>query len=527
MNVKQNARLIGLRDQHGKCLIAVETKQGTAYLHMGDVAEPAKAVPKLAMIGLPLPPGKHRSSFFTALSEVEQFEPVHIVDQIGWQPNGFVLGDGSQILPEGAERLRTLLDPEPDKWTVSGTLKGWKTGVARPLTGQPIPMLTLMLAFAPPLMRFVDCWTNPGFELVGAGGKGKSTLLMTAASVYGGIGSSSGGRYFETWNLTAAGMETLLDRHTNCLLILDELNSLTAGGTTSAKRQAYNGIVFNLASGIDKTRYQEKRNRQRSFCYLSSSNTPLVQELTGGAPDVVSAAADRLLTISADAGSGLGVFHFVPDGFSSSKALIDSIRDAAGKNHGVAIRVFLQRLVQDVADDEDGLAERLRNWVREFGHRAQTGADAGRHNRTAEPFALVYAAGRLAQFYGVLPKRWKCGPAVMACYKRHAAEKAIALGGAEERIKAYAASKDVLRCEAATDVSYEEFRRSAGLLVDQGGGQNLIVHTKALRERVSDALALVKALEVVGMVERDDGTYQTKRMIGSKSRRVYVFKLGA
>ena len=522
---REKPQLTGLQDQHGNRLIEVKTSVGELYLSMNDVVEPAKAAPKLANVGVVLPAGKRRTAFFERLAEIEDFQPVHIIDNVGWHQTTFALGDGTQTRPDGASPLRTLLKPELDKWSTAGTLKQWRAGVARPLTGQSIAMLTLMLPFAPPIMRFVDCWTNPGFELVGPKATGKSTLLMAASSVYGGIGGTSGGRYYETWNVTSAGMETLAQRHCDCLLILDELNTLTAGGTTGAKRQAYNGIVFNLGSGIDKAKFGEKRNAQRFMCYLSSSNTPLAQELAGGAADVVSAAADRLLTISVDAGRGLGVFDFVPDGFRSSKDLIDSVKAAASKNHGVAIRAYLEKLVQDLADDEERLAESIRGWVRRFELRALTGADSGTQNRTASMFALVYAAGRLAQVYGVIPKGWECGPAVLACYQRHIAEKAVALGGALERIRSYAGRKGVIQGARARDVDVKVFRASAGLIFSQRAGEELVVDPRAFRSRVSDSLALIKALDRLGAVDGDGDTYQTKRTIGGKSVRVYAFKL--
>lgn len=525
MNQREKPQITGLLDQHGNRLIEVKTSAGELYLSMSDVVEPAKAAPKLADLGIVLIAGKRRTAFFERLSEVEEFQPVHIIDSVGWHQTTFALGDGTQIRPDGSSPLRSQLKPEFDKWSTAGTLKQWRAGVAQPLTGQSIAMLTLMLPFAPPIMRFVDCWTNPGFELVGPKATGKSTLLMAASSVYGGIGGTSGGRYYETWNVTSAGMETLAQRHCDCLLILDELNTLTAGSTPGPKRHAYNGIVFNMGSGIDKTKFGEKRNAQRFLCYLSSSNTPLAQELAGGAADVVSAAADRLLTISVDAGRGLGVFDFVPDEFRSSKDLIDSVKSAASKNHGVAIRAYLEKLVQDLADDQDRLAERIRGWVRQFELRALTGADSGTQNRTASMFALVYAAGRLAQDYGVVPKRWECGPAVLTCYQRHVAEKAVALGGALERIRAYAARTDVIQGRGARDIDVKSFRASAGLVLGQGAGDEIVVDPRAFRARVSDSLALIKALDRLGAVDRDGDTYQTKRTIGDRSIRVYAFKL--
>lgn len=525
MNIAQIAHISGFQDQHHIRRIMVETSQGSVWLSMMEVVEPAKAAAKLAQIGLPLPPGKRRTAFFERLTSIEEYQPVHIIDQVGWHPNTFALGDGTQILPDEAEPLRSLYQQQPYKWSVAGTSKGWKKAVAKPLTGQVIPMFVIMLAFAPAIMKFIPCWINPGFELVGGGGIGKSTLLKLAASVYGGIGDDGGSRFWETWNTTNAGVETLLEGHTNCLLILDELNALTAGGTTAAKRQAYSGMLFNLSFGIEKTRHNDKRNVQRQICYLSSSNTPMLQELSGGDPESVKAAADRLLTIRADAGFGIGVFSFVPDGFDNSRQLIDSVMDGARGNHGVAIRAYLQRLVQEVSDDPDVLTGRLKAWTREFEKRALSGADSGSQVRTASLFALIYAAGKLAQHYVVLPKRWSCGEAVLACYRKHIQDKSTALGGAVDRIQAYASLPGVIVCKGATKISQETFRDSAGLMIGKGIERELVVHPEALRERISDGLSLVKALKAVGVIEGDPGTYQTKRTIGGKSIRVYAFKI--
>lgn len=524
MSTSENVQISGIEDQHGIRHVIVTKEDASTFLSMSEVAE-MKAISKLAQLGIVLPSGKRRSAFFERLADLGSFQKTHVIDQVGWHPGTFVLGDGSQIQARGAQPLLSLHQTQPGKWSVAGTLGGWRRKVARPLTGQPIPMFVLMLAFAPPIMKYLPQWTNPGFELVGRGGTGKSTLLKLAASVYGGTGDGVVGRYWETWNTTTAGVETLLEGHTNCLLILDELNALTGSGTTAAKRQTYNSILFNLSLGVDKTRYQAKADRQRPICYLSSSNTSLVQELAGGDQEVVRAAADRLLTIRADAGTGNGVFSHIPDAYEGAAELINAVMTGARRNHGVAIRAYLERLVQDEAEDAVKLQALLSSWAGDFIQRVTRHRASGSESRTVQVFSLVYAAGKLAQSYGILPTEWMCGGAVETCFRRHIEEKTLSLGSAPDRILAYAALPDVKAVDSLGDVSTAALRRRAGVLVGKGPNRELVLHPDALRERLSGSLHLLKALKAAGMLDGDAGTYQTKRTIQGRSVRVVVVKV--
>lgn len=229
MSLAKSATIEGIIDQHGTRWVILETALGTCSLSMTEVVEPSKAAPKLAEIGIVLPPGKSRSDFFARISAIAKYDGVHVVDQTGWHRHVFAIGDGGQVVPSGAAPLPSMMRAEPRAWTTQGSLKAWKNKVAKPLTGQRIPMFVIALAFAPAIIRFLPVWTNPGFELVGTRGTGKSTALQLASSVYGGIGDGDGRRYWATWNTTVAGMETLLDGHTNCLLPLDELNAFSGG----------------------------------------------------------------------------------------------------------------------------------------------------------------------------------------------------------------------------------------------------------------------------------------------------------
>jgi hypothetical protein len=525
MSIDDTTNFARIVDQHGVSWLHVQTTMGGVWLSLLEQVEPSKAVEKLASIGIYLPSGKRRTAFFEHLMTVQDCQTQHIVDQTGWHEGRFALGDGTQIVADGMAPLPTMIAVNPRKWTTAGTAKGWKRGVALPLTDQPIPMFAIMFGFLGPIMRFLDCWTNPGVELVGDRGTGKSTVLELVASIYGGAGGSDDFRYWETWNVTVAGMETLLAGHSNCVLLLDELNALSGGSTAAAKRKSYNDILFNLGFGIDRTRFGGKATKQRHFCYLSTSNTSLVQELRGGDPKVVAAASDRLLMVRADGGVGLGIFGHVPEGFDGINELIASLKQSANENHGVIIRGFLQQLVNHGANDPDGLTEDLKEWAGEFEARVKSEDVSGSRARTASTFAAVYAAGKLAQRYGILPKRWACGAAVMFCYRQHVLDKSGALGGPSEQIKAYSSLPDVITSDKPETVPLHQFRTSAGLISGKRSVRELWVDPKALRERIMDAVPLVKALREMGIADCDPGMLQTKRQIGGKSVRVHAFRL--
>ena len=525
MTNSETPKLERIIDQHGVRWLLVTTEMGGVWLSMTEQVEPSKAASKLAAIGIMLPPGKRRTEFFERLSSFQDYHDRHVVDQTGWHDGRFALGDGTQTVSSDLSPLPSMLEKQPRKWTTTGTVKGWKRGVALPLTDQHIPMFVIMFGFAAPIMRFVDCWTNPGVELVGGRGTGKSTLLKLAASIYGGTGGSENLRYWETWNSTVAGMETLFAGHSNCLLLLDELNALSGGSTTASKRKSYNDILFNLGYGIDRTRYGGQATRQRQFCYLSTSNTSLVQELRGGDPEIIAAASDRLLMIRSDAGASLGVFSFVPAGVSDIKELIGNLEAAARHNHGVAIRSFLKQLVEHAATDLEGLTAELKGWCSEFEERVRSQDSSGTRARTASTFALIFAAGKLAQQYGILPKRWVCGRAVLFCYQQHILDKSDALGGPRAQIAAYASLPDIISTCEAEKVTVDQFRASPGLIAGKRSVRELWVDPKALRERIVDAVPLVKALRDMGVADCDPGMLQTKRGVGGKSVRVHAFRL--
>ena len=130
-----------------------------------------------------------------------------LIEHSGWSGACFALPDGTVSAPEGVHDAVVVFDPLPDKYAKKGTCTGWKRHVAVPVTGQAMPMFMLMLSFMPPLRQFSHRPDNFGFELVGPGGTGKTTLQLAMSSIFGGTGRGGGGCYWITLDTTLNALE--------------------------------------------------------------------------------------------------------------------------------------------------------------------------------------------------------------------------------------------------------------------------------------------------------------------------------
>ena len=82
MSLTKSATVEGIIDQHGTRWVQITTALGVCSLSMTEVVEPSKAAPKLAEIGIVLPPGKARSEFFASISAIAKYDAVHVVDHV-------------------------------------------------------------------------------------------------------------------------------------------------------------------------------------------------------------------------------------------------------------------------------------------------------------------------------------------------------------------------------------------------------------------------------------------------------------
>ena len=96
---------------------------------------------------------------------------------------------------------------------------------------------------------------------------------------------------------------------------------------------------------------------------------------------------------------------------------VTQLLNAAHAKFGHAMPKFIKKLVKAAAKDRDTVVKQINRHIAHFRKRAGVDANNGAEVRVADTFGLVYAAGRLAKDYEVLPSDLNCLAAALACYR--------------------------------------------------------------------------------------------------------------
>jgi hypothetical protein len=156
-----------------------------------------------------------------------------------------------------------------------------------------------------------------------------------AGSVWGG---GEPGGYVRSWRATANGLEGVALGHCDALLCLDELSQVAARDAGE--------VAYMLAKGSGKSRSGRDGAARRAarwrVLFLSSGEIGLADKVAEDGRRKRPAAGQqvRIVEISADAGSGLGLFEQL-HGFDSPDALARHVKISSGTHFGVAARAFL------------------------------------------------------------------------------------------------------------------------------------------------------------------------------------------
>jgi uncharacterized protein (DUF927 family) len=234
----------------------------------------------------------------------------------------------------------------------------------------------------------------------------------------------------------------------------------------------------------------------------------------------------RLVSLPSDAGAGMGLFQELHDK-PGPGALADHIRDAARRHYGTAGRAFLEHLVQDRAADPAGLCAAIKELRNAFlGQHVPDGAD-GQVRSVAGRFALIGAAGELAQDYGVLP--WPQGEAMRAagaCFvawlnargNAGAGEDTQAVRQVRAFIEAHGEARFTLTGSGiapppeSKTINRAGFRRKVS--TEDGGRWEYLILPETWKTEVCrglDAQRAALALDNAGFLIRDPGRHLTHR----------------
>lgn len=355
--------------------------------------EGADVVDALANLGLHGDLAASRKRLLALLSSWMPKRRARTVSRLGWIDEGcgaFAFADGTVIGTDadgivyesrgrGAE-IATHIRP-------TGTLEGWREGLAAKCVGNPVLMTSVALAFAGALFQPL-CMEGGGLHLRGHTSRGKSTCQRAAVSVWGAPGLK------RSWSTTANGCEGHATACNSALVALDEIQQ-------ARKPEDAGRIAYILANGVGSTRMSSSLDLRPAetwtVAFLSSGELSLSalmgetgKRSTGG-QDV------RMLDIEAESRAH-GAFDDL-HGHADGGAFADAITRDAAEHYGTAGRAFVSGFLEqrDVLEAE---ARRERDaFVAAM--EARHGPFDGQVQRAAVRLGAIAAAGKIATMLGL------------------------------------------------------------------------------------------------------------------------------
>jgi putative DNA primase/helicase len=387
----------------------------------------------------------------------------------------------------------------------------------------------LCLGFAAPLLRFADIESG-GFHFWGPSSRGKSTLQLAAATIFG-SGERDGG-YTRKWNATASAVDECALGHSDHLLNLDEMQLLGGGPKIIAQRASE--TAYSIASGTPKSRSAHfsplvptELQRYRTLL-LSSGEISVTEHARADGTQRLAGEEARLIDVPVPARPA-GIFDRLPrrKPTLTSGLLAEKLREAAAQTYGTAGRAYVEALVADCGADERALRKRLSLGCQRFLHKARVDMDDAYAVRFAKRFALAYAAGLLAIDYGIVPwKRsllWRC---VRRVYREAISIRASAPDPLESVVSNILTRLPQLAADAV-DIKDPKKARSASMLrLTRNGQQVLALRSSAFKQLVGSGVSeKTVAAELERrrvLVPRNNGRRTCQVSVpGTKKRRDY------
>jgi uncharacterized protein (DUF927 family) len=465
-------------------------------------SDPSALCGMLDVGGLTINPGQQRA-FRTYLSGCNVKQRVTVVDRTGWHNIGgtqvFVLPNES-IGSAGAEHV--ILDGSAvGPYETKGTLRDWQAGIGELSSEHALPMLAISTSFAGPLLHLTG-QEGGGIHIFDISSQGKTTLLQSAASVWG--RGEEKGAYVRSWGASCGGLEGVAASASDTLLILDEIGIMEARGLSTS--------LYFLASGIGRTTLHRDRSlrapKNWRVLSLSSGEFPIGTKIAEDPGQTVRAGQlVRMLDIHANRGNGFGAFDHGGEN-DDAGALSNEFKRAATSAYGTAGPEFVHRIV---AEGVDGVARKVRAKIDAFVSNVPAGSH-GQVKRAAQRLGLIAAAGELAAEYGIVP--WEKGDAMEAA--EWALKRWIDGRGGTEPAEARQAIEVV---QLFIERYGEKWRRGSGPT------REWVIPPGVWRTEVCSGLdpqLVAKTLNDRNMLPRSKRSFQVVRKVHGEDLRVYV-----
>ena len=357
----------------------ITRQQKTAALPQAEIAD-GKCWGRLGFYGLSIEsnPTKRRKLADYLQKEGSQ-TAFTITDRAGWH-------EDSYIMPSGETITATDKDPaiiyngdtsQAKAYQPNGELTDWQQNIARYAVGNSRLCLALGASFAAPLLSLLN-EESGGFHLMGDSSDGKTTAAKVALSVWGKPSGS-----LLSWSGTKIGFSNTAAARNDGLLVLDEIGQ--------ASPHVIGDTVYSVMNGINKVQGAKQGgnralSRWKVMMFSTGEKTPdsILKHHKG---DWNAGQAARLPSIRAAAQYGI---YDTLHGFEDGALLSEHIAESAEQYHGVAGRLFIQQLLDDLEQAKQHATERMAAFM------ATIPELSGQARRVAKRFAIAAAALELA-----------------------------------------------------------------------------------------------------------------------------------
>lgn len=302
-----------------------------------------------------------------------------ITDRAGWHGNAYILPSGETITADGKDPaiIYNGDTSQAKAYQPNGELTDWQQNIARYAAGNSRLCLALGASFAAPLLSLLN-EESGGFHLMGDSSDGKTTAAKAALSVW----SRPSGSLI-TWSGTKIGFSNTAAARDDGLLVLDEIGQ--------ASPHVIGDTVYSVMNGINKVQGAKQGGnraltRWKVMMFSTGEKTPdsILKHHKG---DWNAGQATRLPSIRAAAQYGIyNTLH----GFEDGALLSEHIAQSAEKYHGVAGRLFIRQLSDDLEQAKRQATERMAAFM------ATIPELSGQARRVAKRFAIAAAALELA-----------------------------------------------------------------------------------------------------------------------------------
>ena len=481
-----------------------------------------KAIEELAHQNIVVIGPERSKKLRQAVEAISDWSSRDVIETVGWNGQQFMMPCG-KLYSGNQPEPPTSVQSQPDRCQRKGAGKKWKKLVARPLVGQDIPTFLICFMFAPLLLDMSSRNMNIGIVLFGPPGSGKTTLLGIGSSLISAPTHNSGKPYFTSMHTTINGTEETMRMHKDLPLLADEANLFMADKNKAQKADAFQTIAFKFAGGVIKARYgTDTDTTSYRLGLVVTSNEPLASYI-GVDSESAKAASDRIITIPVPTEPPY-VFNFVPDNFKSGRQFAQGLIKAAEENYGHAMPRFVRELVRCRQKDEQKLRLRIESHVERFCKKVSVDNGSGSAYRVAEAFGLVYAAGRLAKDFGILPGKMGVMTAAVRCYHLHLQERAIHIPF-KDRLVALTQSDQTVRVNGKGDRGLVNGKAVVWRMYP--GYSEVWIPTATVNQVFPDWPALRKLDVVRALMTMDGNRISTKKAAGAKGKkiRVYCFRI--